>query len=67
MLNVHCGIGVGHMLGLHVGDYREDDGDEGQEDNAVELRREFLFLGDPINQVSQQLPDLTSFLFRASH
>jgi class 3 adenylate cyclase len=52
MLNVHCGIGVGHMMALHVGDYREDDGDEGQEENAVELRREYLFLGDAINQVS---------------
>jgi class 3 adenylate cyclase len=51
MLNVHCGIGAGHMIGLHVGDYREDD-DERQEDEAVELRREYLFLGDAINQVS---------------
>jgi class 3 adenylate cyclase len=52
MLNVHCGIGSGHLVGLHVGDYREDDGYEGQEDNTVELRREFLFLGDAINQAS---------------
>jgi hypothetical protein len=51
MLNVHCGIGAGNMVGLHVGDYREDD-DERQEDEAVELRREYLFLGDAIDQVS---------------
>ena len=46
MLNVHCGLGVGHMVGLHVGDYKED-----QEEEGVELRREFLILGDPIDQV----------------
>jgi class 3 adenylate cyclase len=46
MLNVHCGIGVGRMVGLHVRDYKE-----GQEEEAVELRREFLILGDPIDQV----------------
>ena len=51
MLNVHCGIGAGHMIGLHVGDYREDD-DEAQEDEIAELRREYIFLGDAINQVS---------------
>jgi class 3 adenylate cyclase len=47
MLNVHCGVGVGHMVGLHVRDYKE-----GQEEEAVELRREFLILGEPIDQVS---------------
>lgn len=46
MLNVHCGIGVGHLVGLHVGDDRE-----GRDEDAVELRREYLFLGDPIEQV----------------
>jgi class 3 adenylate cyclase len=46
MLNVHCGIGVGHLVGLHVGDYKED-----QEEDGVELRREFLILGEPIEQV----------------
>jgi class 3 adenylate cyclase len=56
MLNVHCGIGAGHMIGLHVGDYREDD-DERQEDEAVELRREYLFLGDAIDQVSYYLAE----------
>jgi class 3 adenylate cyclase len=48
VLNVHCGLGVGHMVGLHVGDYKED-----QEEEAMELRREFLILGDPIDQVSR--------------
>lgn len=46
VLNVHCGLGVGHMVALHVGDYKED-----QEEEGVELRREFLILGDPIDQV----------------
>lgn len=52
MLNVHCGVGVGTLVGLHVGDaflVQRDD----QEDEAVENRREFLFLGDPIDQVSK--------------
>lgn len=48
MLNVHCGIGVGNLVGLHVGDYKE-----GQEEGAVELRREFMILGSPIDQVSK--------------
>lgn len=47
MLNVHCGVGVGRLTGLHVGDYKED-----QEEDAIELRRELLILGDPIDQVS---------------
>jgi class 3 adenylate cyclase len=47
MLNVHCGVGVGHLVGLHVGDFKED-----QEEEGVELRREFLILGEPIDQVS---------------
>ena len=51
MLNVHCGIGVGHIVGLHVGDYKED-----QEEEGVELRREFLILGDPIDQVCTGTP-----------
>lgn len=46
MLNVHCGVGVGPLVGLHVGDFKE-----GEED-AVELRREFLLLGSAIDQVS---------------
>lgn len=46
MLNVHCGVGCGKFVGLHVGDYKEDPDEEG-----VELRREFLVLGPPIDQV----------------
>jgi len=46
MLNVHCGVGCGSLVGLHVGDYKE-----GQEEEGVELRREFLLLGSPIDQV----------------
>uniref|UniRef100_A0A7S4W7A5 Guanylate cyclase domain-containing protein n=1 Tax=Ditylum brightwellii TaxID=49249 RepID=A0A7S4W7A5_9STRA len=38
LLDVHCGIGVGELATLHVGDNTS--------------RREFLFLGDPIDQVS---------------
>ena len=48
MLNVHCGVGVGHLVGLHVGDYKD-----GQEEDAIELRREFLLLGEPIDQVAK--------------
>jgi class 3 adenylate cyclase len=66
MLNVHCGVGVGHIVGLHVGDYKED-----QEEEGVELRREFLILGDPIDQVRlltfslffEQSKLLTNFCF----
>lgn len=47
ILNVHCGVGAGHFVGLHVGDYKEDPDEEG-----VELRREFLVLGDPIEQAA---------------
>ena len=37
-LNVHCGIGAGQMIGVHVGDH--------------ELRREYLLLGQPIQQAT---------------
>jgi hypothetical protein len=37
-LNVHCGIGAGHMVGVHVGDN--------------ELRREYILLGQPIAQAT---------------
>jgi len=47
ILNVHCGIGAGKFIGLHVGDYKEDPEEEG-----VELRREFLVMGDPIDQAA---------------
>ena len=60
MLNVHVGVGCGELVGLHVGDYREDDdeeepsvGEDAHDDNEVELRREFLFLGQVIDQVRQ--------------
>jgi class 3 adenylate cyclase len=46
MLNLHCGVGAGSMVGLHVGDYKES-----EEEDSVELRREFLILGEPIDQV----------------
>lgn len=38
-LNVHCGLGAGEMVGIHVGDY--------------EYKREFVMLGDPIDQASR--------------
>jgi class 3 adenylate cyclase len=47
MLNVHCGVGVGPLVGLHVSDHKED-----TEEDGVELRREFLVLGSAIDQVS---------------
>lgn len=37
-LNVHCGVGAGQMVGVHVGDH--------------ELRREYLLLGQPIQQAT---------------
>jgi hypothetical protein len=37
-LNVHCGIGAGQMIGVHVGDH--------------ELRREYILLGQPIQQAT---------------
>jgi class 3 adenylate cyclase len=49
MLNLHCGLGAGHLVGLHVGDYQE-----GQDvEENFELRREFLVMGSPIDQVSK--------------
>ena len=36
-LNVHCGLGAGEIVGVHVGDNSN--------------RREYLILGDPIDQV----------------
>ena len=57
MLNVHCGVGVGHIVGLHVGDYKED-----QEEEGVELRREFLILGDPIDQVCLKFTGITALI-----
>ena len=43
MLSVHGGIGCGSLIGLHVGD---------DNDQFLNARREFLFLGEPIDQVS---------------
>ena len=73
LLNVHCGLGVGHLVGLHVGDFGEDergaavvdhrsDSTRARKNNPNEWRREFLFLGDPINQVRlyTSLPRRTS-------
>lgn len=37
-LNVHCGVGVGAMVGFHVGDHKS--------------RREYLYLGDPVLQAT---------------
>jgi class 3 adenylate cyclase len=38
-LNIHCGLGVGSMAGIHIGDSKD--------------RREYIYLGDPINQATQ--------------
>jgi len=38
-LNVHCGIGVGKIIGVHIGDHTSN--------------REFIILGDPIDQVAK--------------
>jgi hypothetical protein len=37
LLNLHCALGVGDVAAVHVGDDR--------------LKREFLLVGDPIDQV----------------
>jgi class 3 adenylate cyclase len=37
-LNVHCGIGVGTLVGFHAGD---------------DTRREYMLLGDPISQAAE--------------
>ena len=44
-LNVHCGIGAGDLVGVHVGD--------------CEFRREFVMLGDPIDQVAEAVDAAT--------
>ncbi len=38
-LNVKCGVGVGRLAGVHIGDYIS--------------RREYIILGDPIDQVAK--------------
>lgn len=50
VLNVHCGIGAGTLIGIHTSDYQEEEA-LGEIDESVESRREYLFLGDAINQV----------------
>jgi class 3 adenylate cyclase len=52
---VHCGIGVGDLVGLHVGDYREKE----EEEISAESRREFLIIGEPIDQVAKAADDAT--------
>jgi len=37
-LNIHCALGAGQMVGIHVGDHTR--------------RREYLFLGEPIEQLT---------------
>jgi class 3 adenylate cyclase len=54
LLNVHCGIGCGVLVGMHASDYKEEDG-TGEEDQPVETRREYVFLGTAIDQVSNLL------------
>ena len=48
-LDVHCGLGVGPLTGLHVGNIGATWGGPMQ----VENRREYLFLGSSINQVAK--------------
>jgi len=48
-LDVHCGVGVGPLTGLHVGNVGATLGGPLQ----VENRREYLFLGSPIDQVAK--------------
>ena len=38
-LNVHCGLGVGEMAGVHIGDNK--------------LRREYVYIGNPILQATK--------------
>jgi len=40
-LNIHCGVGFGEVVGVHVGDR--------------ETRMEYLILGDPIDQVADAI------------
>ena len=71
ILDVHCGIGAGRVVGFHVSDFQEDQEDIHADPDAIELRREFLVVGDAIDQVSVTLAlavsettsGLTQFLF----
>lgn len=51
-LNVHCGLGVGDLIGLHVGHQY--------------FRREYIILGNPIDQVSQSCNSAVHGELRAS-
>ena len=51
-LNVHCGIGAGKMAGIHVG--------------TDTNRREYLVLGDPIDQVAEACDSAKMGEIRAS-
>ena len=44
-LNVHCGLGVGSMAGIHIGD-------------SI-YRREYVYLGDPIRQATSSCNEAT--------
>lgn len=44
-LNVHCGLGIGSMAGIHIGDSRN--------------RREYVYLGDPIRQATSSCNEAT--------
>ncbi|GKY98856.1 hypothetical protein MPSEU_000841600 [Mayamaea pseudoterrestris] len=44
-LNVHCGLGIGSMAGIHIGDSAN--------------RREYVYLGDPIQQATNSCNDAT--------
>jgi hypothetical protein len=60
VLNVHCGIGAGILTGIHASDYTyQEEEDMVEEENVVESRREYLFLGDAIDQVAYWLILLT--------
>ena len=52
-LDVHCGLGVGNLACLHLGDN--------------ETRREFVFLGNPIEQTSKAEEIATHGELAASH
>ena len=53
-LNIHCGVGAGSMVALHVGNVGVTaDGIASSGETQIERRREFLFLGDPIDQVAK--------------
>jgi class 3 adenylate cyclase len=45
LLDVHCGIGAGRVVGLHVRDFQDDTEDVHEDTAGVELRREFLVIG----------------------